>query len=153
MKLWPIVYSALFIVILVGSHEATWPHPQTPTNADWIFISISFFMLWGFCPLAVAFGFAHSKKEFFEKPSWTRQPLGWWTDPLQPIRISLVSSLAVVLGAATGLSRADEQGMMLFLWYVSITLGLFFGERTSYWIYRKRIIEPAHPANPRNAGG
>jgi hypothetical protein len=153
MKIWPVIYSVLFVAILVASHEATWPHPQKPTNADWIFISISFFTLWGFCPLAVAYGFNRSRKEFLEKPTWTRHPLGWWTDTLQCIRISLVFSLATVLGAATGLSRADEQGKMIFLWHVSITLGLFLGEKTTYWIYRKKIIEPADPANLASLGG
>lgn len=153
MKIWPIIYSVLFAVALVGSHKVTWPDPQTPTNADWIFVSISFFTIWGFCPLAVAFGFAHSKKEFFEKPSWTRQPLRWWSDTLQPIRVSLVFSLATVLGAATGLSRADEQGLMIFVWHLSILLGLFLGERTTYWIYRKKIIEPTDPANLASLGG
>jgi hypothetical protein len=149
MKIWPPIYLALVPLSAVGGYREMQPEATAGTNADWIFVSITFVTCSVFPIGAAAYGFRHSGKSHLRRPTWDRPPLGWWTDTLQPIRVSLAYAALAVFGAALALPHADEKGRMMFWFLAAMAFGLFIGERFVYAIYRKRIghesnIEHAH---------
>jgi hypothetical protein len=109
-------------------------------NADWIFVTVSFVISIAAPTLAVAVP-RNRAVEVFRRPSLTRQPFGWWSDTLQPIRLVLIGFLGA--GAAFALKNTDGQGVMLFYWFVAMGLGWFIGERVAYAWLRDRVVASA----------
>ena len=86
--------------------------------------------------------------EVFRRPSLTRQPFGWGSDTLQPIRLVLIGFFCAGAGAAFALKNADAQGVMLFYWFVAMALGWFIGERIVYAWLRDRVVASAEQVPP-----
>jgi hypothetical protein len=139
MKIWPVIYLLLIPLVIFSGYRELRPEETARTNADWIFVTITFVGGSVFPLCAVAYSFNYSKKKILQKPSWDRHPLGWWTDTLQSLRISLVYSALFAFGALLALPGADEKGRMIFFWLVAMAAGLFVGERLVYAVYRKKI--------------
>jgi len=138
-KAWPTIYAALIPVIIVLGYTSLSPERTARTNVDWILISITFVALLFFPLGAVAYGFSHSKKETLRRPTWDRPPLGWWTDTLQSLRVTLAYMVLFTIGGTFALADADEKGRMLFFLFVAMSAGLFIGERLVYAFYGKKI--------------
>jgi len=137
-RLWMFTYATGAIFAVVAGYQGLAPARTANTNADWIFVGICFLLMCLFPLGAMAFSRLNGV-ETFRRPSLDRQPLGWWRDTLQPLRVSLVVAALFCLGACFGLPHADHQGVMLFWVYAAVSFGLFIGERLVYVIYRKRI--------------
>ena len=138
-KIWPVIYVVLVPLALISGYRELSPEATAGTNADWIFITITFVAMSLFPLGAVAYGFKYSKKERMQKPTLDRHPIGWWTDTLQPLRFSLVYTALMAVGALFALPSADDKGRMIFFFLVAMPAGLFVGEKLVYAIYRKRI--------------
>jgi hypothetical protein len=138
-KIWPVIYIVLVPVTLISGYRELSPEATAGTNADWLFITITFVAMLFFPLGAVAYGFKYSRKEKMRRPTWDRHPIGWWTDTLQPLRVSLVSTALMAVGALFALPSADSKGRMIILFLFAAAAGLFLGEKLVYAIYRKRI--------------
>ena len=137
-KIWPFIYLAGAVLCVITGYGSLSPQSTADTNADWIFVSITFVLTILF-PLG-AMGFSRLRGvETFRKPSLDRQPLGWWSDTLQPLRVSWVCMALIALGSCFALPRTDHKGVMLFLFYTAMAGGLFIGERIVYRVYAKRV--------------
>ena len=137
-RLWNIIYSAGAVYCFAAGYATLSPANSADTNADFVFVTLTF-AICGIFPSG-AMGFSHLLGvRKFRKPSLERQPLGWWYDTLQPIRVSLASALCLCLGSSFALPRAGHQGVMMFWFYVAMTAGLFIGERIVYRLYSKEI--------------
>jgi hypothetical protein len=137
-KIWPFIYLAGAVLCVIGGYGSLAPEDTANTNADWIFVTITF-VTTSLFPLGVI---AYSRRrgiETFRRPSLTRQPLGWWSDTLQPLRVSLVSTALYCLGSCFALPKTDHKGVMLFWFYAAMASGLFIGERIVYRVYAKRV--------------
>jgi hypothetical protein len=137
--IWPFIYAASAVGTVLGGYQSLSSKQTAQTNVDWIFVSITFVTLL-FLPLGAM---AYSRRrgvETYRRPNFRRQPLGWWTDTLQPIRISLILALFLCIGSSFALPHTDPQGWMLFYWHVAMVVGLFFGERLVYLVFRERIV-------------
>jgi hypothetical protein len=138
-KIWPFLYLAGAVFCVIGGYHSLSPERTARTNADWIFVSVTF-ILTSLFPLGAM---AYSRRrgvETFRKPSLGRAPLGWWTDTLQPIRVSWVTMALIWLGSCFALSKTDHKGVMLFWFYGAYVSGMFIGERLVYLVYRKRVV-------------
>lgn len=138
-KIWPVIYLVLIPVTILGGYRELSPEATARTNADWIFVSITFITCVFFPIGAVTFGFKYSGKAFMQRPTWDRHPMGWWTDTLQSLRLMLVYAALAALGAAFAFPHADKKGQMVFVFLLAMPVGLFIGERLVYAVYRKRI--------------
>lgn len=134
------IYALLIPLAIFSGYRELRPEATARTNADWIFVTVTFVGCSIFPLGAVAYGFKYSNKKTMQRPTWDRHPIGWWTDTLQPLRFSLIYMTLFALGAFFALPGADERGRMLFLSLVAIPAGLFVGERLVYAVYRKRIV-------------
>ena len=136
---WRMFYTVGAGYTVFGGYGSLAPERTAHTNADWVFVILSFVILCVF-PLGAM---AYSRKigvESFRRPSFDRWPLGWWNDTLQPLRVTLVGTALTFVGACLALPKADQRGVMTAWWYGAMTLGLFIGERLVYRIYSRRIV-------------
>ncbi|HWD92993.1 MAG TPA: hypothetical protein VG938_11675 [Verrucomicrobiae bacterium] len=139
IKIWPFIYLAGAVYSVIGGYRSLLPKFTAHTNADWIFVTLTFITL-SLVPLG-AMAYSRSRGvEKFSKPSLNRAPLGWWTDTLQPIRVSWIWAALFWLGSCFSLPSTDRQGVMLFWFHTAWASGLFIGERIVYRVYAKRIV-------------
>jgi hypothetical protein len=133
-KLWPIIYGAISVLFVIIGYSSLAPAHTANTNADWIFVAITFVAT----SLFPAISLTISRKrgfENFERPSFSRPPRG----PLQSIRLYLVCSVFFAIGSAVALPKTDHKGVMLFWFHAALAAGFIIGERLACWIYAKRI--------------
>ena len=128
---WPVIYLIGAFSASLNGYQQLQPSETAKTNADWIFVTVCFVTMLIAPSLMVAFA-RHRGVEEFRKPSFTRWPLGWWSDTLQPIRLTLIGLVCNAVGAAFALPKADAQGVMLFWWFLAMASGWFVGERIVY---------------------
>jgi len=140
--IWPVLYFVGLTSAAYSGYCGLQPHNTAKTNADWIFVTVSFVISVAAPTLAVAVA-RNRGVEVFRRPSLTRQPFGWWSDTLQPIRLVLIGFLCAGAGAAFALKNTDGQGVMLFYWFVAMALGWFIGERVAYAWLRDRVVASA----------
>lgn len=141
LQVWPFIYLASAILCVIGGYGSIAPERAAGTNADWIFVTITFIST-GLFPLGAMAYSCRRGVEIFRRPSLDRQPLGWWRDTLQPLRVTLVFMALYWTGSCFALPKADHRGVMLFWFYSAFAGGLFIGERIVYRIYAKRIVQP-----------
>jgi len=139
-NVWKFVYLAAGVLCILGGYTSLAPERTAGTNSDWILVSIAFVTACFFPLMAMAYSHRCRGIEKFRRPSLDRHPIGWWSDPLQPIRHSLIAIGLTFLGSCLALGKADHKGVMIFWFYAALTLGLFIGERLVYRVYVKWII-------------
>jgi hypothetical protein len=135
-QLWPIFYTAgsvlFFCAGCVGPDDGS-------SIIDWVIISVAFLTM-SVAPLGLfAFGVNHSKKRRMPRPSMDRHCFGWWTDTLQPLRVSVLGTALYTLGAVVAQGQPEGQaGMQIYL-LVATTIGMAIGERLVYFFFDNRI--------------
>src|SRR4030095_14021623 len=100
------IYAIGAIFAVFAGYQGLAPARTASTNADWTFVFICFVLTCLFPLGAMAFS-RRKRGETFRRPSLDRQPLGWWRDPLQPLRVSLVVTALFFFGACFALPHAD----------------------------------------------
>src|SRR5438093_6734119 len=143
--IWIIIYFVCAISAVYTGYSELQPNNTAKTNAVWLFVTLSFVTMLALPMLSVAFARHHGVEEF-RRPSFTRSPLGWWSDTLQPIRLTLIGLLCSASGAAFALPNTNAQGVMLFWWLLSMALGLLVGERIVYAWLGDRVIASSERA-------
>jgi hypothetical protein len=136
--LWMLIYAIGAVFGVVSGYQSLAPTRTAHTNADWNFVVICFVIMCLFPLAAIAYSRLMGV-ETFRRPSLDRQPLGWWRDTLQPLRVSLVGTGLFLIGACLALPHTDHRGVMLAWFYAALVFGLFIGERLVYSVYRDRI--------------
>lgn len=137
-RLWLIIYSIAAILTLWSGYRSLDPAETARTNADWIFIAITFVLTCLFPLGAMAYSRSIGVEQF-RRPSLDRHPFGWWRDTLQPLRASLVTGALLFIGACFALPRTDARGVMILWFYAAFALGLLIGEKIVYAVFRNRI--------------
>ena len=137
--LWPTIYVLLALSALWSGYQSLAPQNTANTNADWVFVSVSFVGTALFPTLALAI-YGSRASGLFPRPSFRRRPVGFWrTDPLQLLRLTMLWTACSAVGALCALPATDQKGVMLFWWWLSLTSGLFLGERLACLVHRRRI--------------
>ena len=78
------------------------------------------------------------------RPSWDRNPLNWWGDPLQSLFILTCIMAATAIGSALRRPTIGSVAFWTFGMYVCFTIGLILGQALVYRIYREQIA-PSSP--------
>lgn len=143
-NVWRIIYFGLLITAPYAGFTSLRPEQTAKTNPDWVFISISFVCTLLFPLMALGFSRVHGIKQFM-RPTFGRNFLRWWSDPLQPLRFCVYASILTAAGASLAVPTADAIGKLTFYWYLALAAGLILGERIAYHIFRERIVEPSPP--------
>jgi hypothetical protein len=145
-RVWKSFYTIIFCAGPIQGYYSGLTERAKTTNAGWIFVAIIFVIMLAFPVMAMAYSRLRGVATYM-RPSFNRWPFGWWSDTLQPIRVTVVWSMLYALGAVLALLRVDHQEALFVWFYVAWALGLWLGERLIYWVYADRISEPTCSSN------
>jgi hypothetical protein len=75
------------------------------------------------------------------RPSWDRNSINWWQDPLQSLCMTTWTTTMMAVGAALRRPAIGLAGFWMFGVYCSMAIGFVVGHIVVYRIYRRHIIE------------
>src|ERR1035437_7390419 len=110
-------------------------------NPDIVYCSIILVILPLFAVGSVFYSVRSRRSETFRPPSWSRNPINWWYDPLQSLFISNYVAGGLAIGSALRLSKGKETGFWLFVSYCCMAIGSLVGQFLVYRIFRARILK------------
>lgn len=145
--LWRIVNTGLVMVGLWDGYKTMSSETLRRTNPDPILCGILLVIM----PLFALGTVYYSKYRWDEdnkilarpfmirKPSWNRNPINWWGDPLQSLFISMCYMGAMAIGAFFRRPETTSVGFSTFGVYCCFAIGLLVGQLLAYRIFRERI--------------
>lgn len=136
---WLLLYATIFVASLFLGAGVLGQEDLSRANIDWYFVAISF--VGGLVFPTLAMWQARDRKLTpVPSPSFLRGLRGgWWSDPLQWLRISVLSLSGWFLGALVSAQGASAQSVMALYWKGCLTLGFLLGEVLARKAFRKDI--------------
>ena len=113
-KIWPFIYLVGAVLCVIGGYGSLAPAQTAGTNADWIFITITLVTTSLFPLGAMAFSRLRGV-ETFRRPSLVRHPLGWWSDTLQPLRVTLASMSCYLVARVLHFRNGSQRRHVIFV--------------------------------------
>lgn len=137
--LWVIFNSALTALALQGGYVSLTPARLTHTNPGPILCLIIVVITPVFAVLIVTYSIQRWKSNPLPRPSWGRNPLNWWRDPLQSLFVSTCIIIALAIGSSLRHPTFGSVGFWTLGVYASFAVGLFIGQILVYRIHRQCI--------------
>jgi tellurite resistance protein TehA-like permease len=75
------------------------------------------------------------------RPSWNRNSINWWEDPLQSLFMTMCTTAMMAMGAVLRAPAIGSAGFWMFGVYCSVAIGFAVGQMVVYRIYRRHIID------------
>jgi len=138
-NLWGIVNLTLITLAFLDGYLSLTPGRLRHTNPDAVSCLIILLMMPPFALWAVTYSIKRWKADPLPRPSWNRNPLNWWRDPLQALFISTSIMSAMAIGSAFQRPTFGSVAFWMLAVYVCFAIGLFAGQILVYRIYRQRI--------------
>lgn len=136
---WIVLNLVLIGLALPGGYVSLSPDKLRHTNPDPILCSTILLIAPFFAICTVAYSIRRWKSAPLPRPSWSRNPIRWWRDPLQALFISTWIMASMAIGSAL---RQPTFGSVAF-WtlgvYACFAVGLSVGQVLVYRIYRQEI--------------
>jgi choline-glycine betaine transporter len=139
--IWLIVNIGLVILSVFNGYSSMSPERLQHMNPDIVFCSLIFVIMPLFALGTVLYSVKSKKCETLQRPSWIRNPINWWYDPLQSLFVCNLISAAMAIGSALRLSKGNETGFWLFVSYCCMAIGLLIGRLLVYRIFTARIVK------------
>jgi tellurite resistance protein TehA-like permease len=136
---WVIFNSALIALALPGGYVSLTPARLSHTNPGPILCLIVLLIMPIFAVSIVAYSIRRWKSGPLPRPSWSRNPIRWWCDPLQSLFISTCILTAMALGSALQRPIFGSAGFWTLGVYACFAIGLFVGQILVYRIYQQGI--------------
>jgi len=142
---WPtrqVWYAANILLVLVSpwnGYVSMAPERLRHSNPDAIFCVSILFIMPLFSIWSVYYSVHHWNRDKLPRPSWNRNPLNWWSDPLQSLFMSTCLTLGLAVGSALRRPSVGSVAFWMLGMYICAALGLFIGQILVYRIYRERI--------------
>ena len=126
-NLWGIVNLVLIADAFPVGYLSLTPDRLRHTNPDpvlclSILLLSPLFALW-----AVTYSIRRWKADPLPRPSWNRNPLRWWRDPLQALFVSTCIMAATAIGSAVRQPTFGSVGFWTISVYARFAIGLFVG--------------------------
>jgi len=125
---------------LCGGHYSTAPEQLqhiTPAPMAWLAILIVVPMF--------AIGTVHYSIRCYQnmlpRPSWKRNSINWWQDPLQSLFMTTCTTAMMAVGAALRRPAIGSAGFWTLRVYCSVAIGFEIGQIVVYRVYRRHILE------------
>lgn len=132
-RLWKGAYAVGAVLYVLGGITALKPANTAGTNADWFLVAVAPLigvLATGVVLPGASLWFAKRRGVMvLRPPSLDRHPFSWRSDPLQVIRVTVLSHVFWLGGAICSLPQADHRGVMIFWTFAALTVGLYVGER------------------------
>jgi hypothetical protein len=139
-NLWLLLYAVIFLASLLLGAGVFGQDDLSHANIDWYFVAVSFSGGIIFPALAMWQARARSLTPV-PSPSFFRGLRGgWWSDPLQWLRICVLSLSAWFVGALVNAKGVSGQSEMAIYWKGCLALGFLLGEVLARKAFRKDIV-------------
>ncbi len=138
-NLWGIVNLVLIADAFRVGYVSLTPDKLRHTNPDPVLCLIILLVTPPFALWAVTYSIRRWKADPLQRPSWNRNPLRWWRDPLQALFVSTCIMAATAIGSAVRQPTFGSVGFWTLGMYACLAIGLFVGQILVYRIYRQRI--------------
>jgi hypothetical protein len=137
---WIVLNSTLIGVALRGGYNSMDPDRLRHTNPDPVLCLIALLIMPLLAVGVVTYSIRRWKADPLSRPSWSRNPLNWWGDPLQSLFMSTCIMTATAIGSAIQRPVFGSVGFWTLGVYCCSTIGLLVGQVLVYRIYRQRIV-------------
>jgi hypothetical protein len=139
--IWRIFNSCLVGLGFYAGYACMSPGRLAKSNPDAIFCLL-ILVLTPVVPLWSVYYLVRSGKcQAVRRPTWGRNPLNWWYDPLQSSFVSTCLMSAAAIGSAFRLPGSGAVGFWTFAAYCCCAVGLAVGQLIVYKVYRQRITD------------
>ena len=138
-NLWGIVNLTLIALAFREGYLALTPDRLRHTNPDAVLCLIILLVMPLFALWAVTYSIRRWKADPLPRPSWNRNPLRWWRDPLQALFVLTCIMTATAIGSSVRQPAFGSVGFWTLGMYACLAIGLFVGQILVYRIYRQRI--------------
>jgi len=136
---WVIVNSALIALGFRSGYVLLTPDRLRHTNPGPLLCLVILLITPPFAVWTVEYSIRRWKSDPLPRPSWSRNPINWWRDPLQGLFISTNTVSAMAIGSAFRQPTFGSVGFWTLGMYVCFAIGLIVGQILVYRIYRQRI--------------
>lgn len=150
-NVWYLINIALVVLGLREGYASTAPEQLRHMNPDAVYCGVILFTMPLFSLLSV--GYSNQRRRRLSpsrhnlvRPSFHRNPLNWWGDPLQSLFISTCLMVTTTLGGALRRPTIGSVGFWLVGSYACSVVGLVIGQILIYRIYGDQITEELHAA-------
>ena len=137
------VWAALNVVLLGLSmwtgYAQMEPERLSNANPDVVFCTLALITAILLSFGSVLYSIHGAKQRTLRRPSWRRFSMDWWHDPLQCLFLTSSVMGAMAVGASFRLPGTSQRGFWMFMFFVSMSLGLLIGQFAVYRVYRERI--------------
>jgi|GEM_PF-2822768 len=146
-RIWQVLNAFLVADGLWGGYKTTRPQTLSRTNPDAILCGILLIGMPAFALGAVYY----SKRRWdrdnmilarpfrLRRPSWSRNPINWWGDPLQSLFISMCVMGAMAIGASLRRPAFGSIGFWTFGVYCCVAIGLYAGQLLARRVFREYL--------------
>jgi tellurite resistance protein TehA-like permease len=138
-NIWLVINIPLITLTLLDGYKSLSPEKLRNTNPDATSCCLVLLGTPLVALLAVEFSIRRWKHNNLARPSFDRNPLNWWGDPLQSLFISTCVITAMAIGSAKRRPTIGSVGFWTFAVYTCFALGLIIGQILDYRIYRANI--------------
>ena len=139
-NIWYVINFALITLALPGGYNSLSPEKLRNKNPDLILCGSILLVTPLFALLSVNYSIRRWNHNKLARPSWGRNSLNWWHDPLQSLFISTCAMAFMAIGGALRHPTVGSVGFWTVATYTSFALGLFVGQILVYRIYRENIF-------------
>jgi tellurite resistance protein TehA-like permease len=137
--LWALLNCTLVVLALWGGYNSMAPERLSHTNPGLILCLVVLLIMPLFAVGSVRYAVRHWNRDRLNRPSWTRNPLNWWGDPLQSLFVSTCIMSAMAIGSSVQHPAFGSVGFWTMGVYSCFAVGLLVGQILAYRIYRQRI--------------
>jgi hypothetical protein len=138
-QVWYVANILLFLVTPWQGYVSMAPEKLRHSNPDAIFCAVILMVTPLFSILSVYYSVHRWNHDKLPRPSWNRNPLNWWHDPLQSLFISAYFAYGMAFGCALRRPSFGSVGFWMLGMYICVALGLSVGQILVYRIFRERI--------------
>ena len=137
--IWLVVNVSLVALSVRQGYASLAPEQLRHVNPDAVFCSVILLTLPLFALFTVYYSVRQCNVDKLRRPSFDRNPLNWWYDPLQSLFISTCSGAATAVG---GLLHRPNGSVAFWMaaTYFCFTFGLVIGQVLVYRVYRDRVV-------------
>ncbi len=138
-RIWYVVNAGVVGLALWDGWISTAPERLSHTNPEPILCVIILIIMPLFALWSVHYTVRRWKHDSLARPSFDRNPLNWWHDPLQSLFVATCVMAAMAIGSALRRPSIGSVGFWTFGVYFCFAIGLLIGQFLIYQIYKKRI--------------
>jgi hypothetical protein len=138
--IWFVVNFSLVALSMRQGYMSLDPEQLRHVNPDAVLCSLILLTLPLFALGTVHYSVRRCNVDKLRRPSFDRNPLSWWYDPLQSLFISTCGMAAMAIGSAVRRPTIGSVGFWTVAVYTCFALGLLVGQILVYRIYRENII-------------